>query len=143
MKYQFSLWPAGIRRLVSGISLLSMAAFPALADEAGKTEFMNSCASCHGADGKGSGPVSDALSLIAPDLTGLAASNEGQFPMLEVIQIIDGRSGVRGHGTDAGMPVWGAVYKAPLVGEIGSYGSEIAVRGRILSLALYLESIQE
>jgi mono/diheme cytochrome c family protein len=143
MKYQSSLRPVGFRSLVLGIGLVSMTAFATLADEAGKTEFMNSCASCHGTDGKGSGPVSDALSLIAPDLTGLAAANEGQFPMLEVIQIIDGRSGVRGHGTDAGMPVWGAVYKAPLVGEIGPYGSEIAVRGRILSLALYLESIQE
>ncbi len=132
-----------LRDVALGLGLVCAMAVGAFADEAGKLEFMNSCASCHGTDGKGSGPVSDALSLIAPDLTGLAAANEGQFPMLEVIQIIDGRSGVRGHGTDAGMPVWGAVYKAPLVGEIGPYGSEIAVRGRILSLALYLESIQE
>ncbi len=132
-----------LRHITLGLGLACVAAFGALADETGETEFMNSCASCHGTDGKGSGPVSDALSVIAPDLTGLAAANEGQFPMLEVIQIIDGRTGVRGHGTDAGMPVWGAVYKAPLVGEIGPYGTEIAVRGRILSLALYLESIQE
>ncbi|SDJ36418.1 Cytochrome c [Lutimaribacter saemankumensis] len=114
------------------------------ADEAGKTEYMNSCASCHGADGKGVGPVASALAFKIPKpLTGLAAANDGVFPMLEVIQIIDGRTGVRGHGTDSGMPVWGAVYKAPLVGEIGPYGTEVAVRGRILSLALYLESIQE
>jgi mono/diheme cytochrome c family protein len=114
------------------------------ADEAGKVEYMNSCASCHGADGKGVGPVASALAFKIPKpLTGLAAANDGEFPMSRVIQIIDGRTGVRGHGTDSGMPVWGAVYKAPLVGEIGPYGTEAAVRGRILSLALYLETIQE
>src|SRR6056297_711628 len=71
-----------------------------------------------------------------------AAENDGVFPMLEVIQIIDGRTGVRGHGGED-MPVWGAVYKAPLAGEIGDYAAETIIRGRILSLALYLESIQE
>jgi len=114
------------------------------ADEAGQVEYMNSCASCHGADGKGVGPVASALAFKIPkSLTGISAANDGEFPMLKVIHIIDGRTGVRGHGTDSGMPVWGAVYKAPLVGEIGQYGTEAAVRGRILSLALYLESIQE
>jgi mono/diheme cytochrome c family protein len=131
-----------LRRIAVGLGIACLAVSSAFAEEAGEREFMNSCASCHGKDAQGSGPVSDALSLIAPDLTKLAAANDGVFPMLQVIQIIDGRSGVRGHGTDAGMPVWGAVYKEPLAGEIGTYGSEIAVRGRILSLALYLESIQ-
>lgn len=129
-----------------GSAVLAMAPMvgPASADESGMVEYMNSCASCHGADGKGAGPVASALSINIPKpLTGLSAANDGDFPMLQVIQIIDGRSGVRGHGTASGMPVWGAVYKAPLVGEIGQYGSEAAVRGRILSLALYLESIQE
>lgn len=114
----------------------------AFADSTGEIEYMNSCASCHGIGGKGMGPVSEVLSVVAPPLTDLSADNDGVFPMLETIQIIDGRTGVRGHGTE-GMPVWGAVYKAPMEETVGSYGSEIAVRGRILSLALYLESIQE
>ncbi|MCK0104654.1 c-type cytochrome [Pseudohalocynthiibacter aestuariivivens] len=121
-----------------------MSGLAASADETGEREYMNSCASCHGVDGKGAGPVASALSINIPKpLTGLSAANDGEFPMLEVIQIIDGRTGVRGHGTAASMPVWGAVYKSPIVGEIGPYGAEIAIRGRILSLALYLESIQE
>lgn len=113
------------------------------ADEAGKIEYMNSCASCHGADGKGSGPVMTSLNFVAPPLTGLSTANDGVFPMLEVIHVIDGRTGVRGHGTSEGMPVWGAVYKSPIVGQTGDYGAEAIVRGRILSLAYYLESIQE
>ena len=131
------------KALLVGAVIACMSGPAALADESGKVEYMNSCASCHGIDGKGSGPVMTSLSLVAPPLTGLTAANDGTFPMLEVIHIIDGRTGVRGHGTDAGMPVWGAVYKEPLAGEIGVYGAEVAVRGRILSLAYYLESIQE
>lgn len=133
-----------LRALGLGVALACMSGLVASADEAGEREFMNSCASCHGVDGKGAGPVASALSINIPKpLTGLSAENDGEFPMQKVIQIIDGRSGIRGHGTGAGMPIWGAVYKAPLAGDIGVYASEIAVRGRILSLALYLESIQE
>lgn len=132
-----------VRALGLGAAL-ACAGGAALADDAGEREYMNSCASCHGVDGKGNGPVASAYAMtIGKPLTRLAAENDGVFPMLDVIQIIDGRQGVRGHGTDAGMPVWGAVYKAPLAGEIGPYAAEIAVRGRILSLAYYLESIQE
>lgn len=131
-------WSLGI-----GVALALAAAAPAIADEAGEQAYMDACASCHGADGNGSGPVSEYLTIVAPPLTGLSAANDGEFPMLEMIQIIDGRTGVRGHGTESGMPVWGAVFKAPLEDEIGNYAAETAVRGRILSLAYYLESIQE
>jgi len=132
------------RAIGLGVALACMSGFAASADETGEGEYMNSCASCHGVDGKGAGPVASVLSIKIPKpLTGMSAANDGEFPMLKVIQIIDGRTGVRGHGTAASMPVWGAVYKSPLVGEIGAYGTEIAVRGRILSLALYLESIQD
>lgn len=120
---------------------IGLAATSAVAEEAGEAEYLSACASCHGVAGEGGGPMNDVLSIAVPSLTGLAAENDGVFPMLEVIQIIDGRTGVRGHGGE-GMPVWGAVYKAPLAGEIGDYAAETAVRGRILSLALYLESIQ-
>ncbi|WP_112323175.1 c-type cytochrome [Oceanibium sediminis] len=112
------------------------------AQAVGEREFMNACASCHGADAKGSGPVGDALTIVAPDLTGLSARNGGAFPLQHVVQIIDGRKGVRAHGSEA-MPVWGAVFKAPIEGEISDAGAENAVRGRILGLAYYLESIQE
>ena len=132
-----------VNTLIAGALVGFVAAPAALADDAGQVEYMNSCASCHGADGKGEGPVTSSLSFVAPPLTGLAAANDGVFPMLDVIHIVDGRTGVRGHGTEAGMPVWGAVYKDPIAGEIGTYGAEAAVRGRILSLAYYLESIQE
>jgi mono/diheme cytochrome c family protein len=112
----------------------------ASADEAGRAEYLASCASCHGDAGAGDGPLAELMTVPVPGLTGLSAANEGAFPMLEVIQVIDGRTGVRGHGYP--MPVWGARYKAEAM-EAGDYAAEIETRGRVLSLALYLQSIQE
>jgi len=110
------------------------------ADEAGRAEYLASCASCHGETGAGDGPLAELMTVSMPALTGLSAANDGAFPMLKVIQVIDGRVGIRGHGYP--MPVWGARYKADAMGS-GDYAAEIETRGRLLSLALYLQSIQE
>lgn len=123
----------------AGIALMAMGAS---AENAGKAEYDNNCAVCHGEAGSGSGPMMDWLTIGVPKLTGLSAANDGVFPMQEVIQVIDGRTGVRGHGGES-MPVWGTAFKAQAADTSGGYGAEIEARGRILSLALYLESIQE
>lgn len=123
---------------------LAILAAPAttLADATGEQEYMNSCAVCHGIDGAGRGPMMQVLSVAPPPLTGLSQANDGVFPMARVIEIIDGRRDVRGHGT-TNMPVWGAVYTQPTQAQVDPEGARLAVRGRILSLAYYLESIQE
>ncbi len=120
--------------------LLAAASGQTYADEAGKAEYMNSCASCHGASGRGDGSLADLMTVTVPSLTNLSQKNDGVFPMLDVIQTIDGRQGTRGHGYP--MPVWGSRFSDAMP-DMGPYGSEVAVRGRILSLAIYLESIQE
>lgn len=102
---------------------------------------MRFCAVCHGESAKGTGPLAPLLNVEVPDLTGLAKRNDGEFPMLKVIQIIDRRTGVRGHGGP--MPIWGDYFKAAAVERAGEYGAELIVRGRILAIAQYLESIQE
>ena len=112
----------------------------ALADEEGQELYMDACATCHGAAAMGQGPMAEFMSVNVPSLRELAKNNDGVFPMLDVIQIIDGRTGVRGHGSE--MPVWGRQFKAEVIDEVGAYGSEIYARGKILSLAYYLESIQ-
>ena len=116
---------------------------PALAEEAdiGARLYQESCSGCHGATGKGGGELSQLLNIETPALTGLAAANDGVFPMLDIIHVIDGRSGVRGHGGP--MPIFGSLYWASSVTAGTDYGSVVEVRGRILSLAMYLESIQE
>ncbi|MCO4848353.1 MAG: c-type cytochrome [Yoonia sp.] len=124
------------------ISLL----YPAvtLADEIGKAEYMNTCATCHGEGAAGDGPLAELMTVPVPPLTGLSAANDGAFPMLEVIQTIDGRSGTRGHGYP--MPIWGARFRSEISDADSAginYGTETIVRARMLSLALYLESIQQ
>lgn len=116
--------------------LLTGAAF---ADDLGKELYMNSCATCHGESAAGDGPLAELMTVGVPALTGLSAANEGEFPMLKVIQTIDGRQGTRGHGYP--MPVWGKRLARDL--DTDDYGSEEIIRGRILSIAYYLESLQE
>jgi hypothetical protein len=129
-----------MRKHALTLAAICLAAVPAVADEAGQVAYEQYCATCHGPGGKGDGKLTEILSVPVPDLTQLSANNDGVFPMLYVIQTIDGRTGVRGH--DLPMPVYGALFKERM-SEIGPYAAEIALRGEILSIAYYLESIQQ
>lgn len=111
----------------------------ALAQDAGEQIFMQYCSTCHGADAKGAGPLTELMLAKPADLTQLAANNDGVFPMLNVIHVIDGRTGLRAHGSP--MPTYGNIFKAEAKG--GDYAEEVAARGRILSVAYYLERIQQ
>ncbi|WP_245866690.1 c-type cytochrome [Oceaniglobus roseus] len=120
---------------------LILATGGARAEDAGRQEYMYNCSACHGESARGDGPVARYLNVSTPDLTALARKNDGVFPLLHVIQVIDGRSGVGPHGTP--MPVWGERFMKDGVEDAGPYAAEVIVRGRILSLAEYLESIQK
>lgn len=112
--------------------------------ELGETEYRRHCAACHGVDGKGDGPVAEFMTQKPADLTGLAKRHGGRFPTETVYRIIDGRNGLRPHGTEE-MPVWGERYEAEsLRGQPLPPGidPEFVVHARILSLVYYLESIQ-
>lgn len=125
--------------LVAGLAGLGVA--HAQDTDLGKDLYIQYCGSCHGVEAKGDGPLTELLTQEVPDLTGLAARNDGVFPMLDVIHIVDGRTGVRSHGGP--MPVWGEIFTEERAGMGGPYGDVLVVRGRVLSLALYLESVQE
>jgi mono/diheme cytochrome c family protein len=99
------------------------------------------CAACHGATGMGDGDMANVVTIPSPNLTQLAKNNDGVFPMLRVMHVIDGRSGTRAHG--GAMPLWGRVFSDEIGDSEGAYGSVLEVRGRVLSLAKYLESIQQ
>lgn len=108
-------------------------------DGAGQALYMENCATCHGTQGTGDGPLAELMTVPMPDLTQISAAHDGTFPMLETIMVIDGRTGIRGHGYP--MPVWGDRFKAEVPTD--DHAAEIDARGRVLSLALYLQSIQE
>jgi mono/diheme cytochrome c family protein len=58
--------------------------------DAGRYEYQAGCAACHGADGKGGGPVSSGLTVRPADLTVLAKKNNGVFPLSSVYDTIYG-----------------------------------------------------
>jgi len=105
-------------------------------------EYRNSCAVCHGEDGRGDGNLVNFLNVKPTDLTKLTDNNHGEYPFLKVFQVVDGRSMVSGHGT-RDMPVWGKRYVEEMGETYGPYGGEAAVRARILDLVYYIQSIQD
>lgn len=114
--------------------------------DAGKLLFQSSCASCHGIDGKGKGPLRDQLKVAPTDLTVLSRKNGGVFPVGAMYEIIDGRTAIAAHGTRE-MPVWGT-YTSRLLPPSDilidpSYDLEAVVRARILAIIDYLNRIQE
>ena len=64
---------------------------PAQGLDAGKSEFVSSCAPCHGADGKGDGPLGTQLKTKPADLSVLTKKNGGAFPFSAAYEFIDGR----------------------------------------------------
>jgi mono/diheme cytochrome c family protein len=105
-------------------------------------EYNVSCLVCHGTRGKGDGPMAPALKQKPTDLTKLEQQNDYKFPFLKVFQVIDGRATVPAHGT-CEMPVWGRRYIEDVGDKYGPYGSEAAVRARVLELVYYVQSLQE
>ncbi len=94
------------------------------------------CATCHGIDGKGVGPMTEWLKIQSPDLTRMSIREGGKFPFVRVQRIISGEANVTaGHGTRE-MPVWGPVFS-----QI-AWDQDLG-RIRIYNLAKYLEKIQE
>src|SRR5262245_9374746 len=71
----------------------------------GQQTYERACASCHGVDARGDGPVAPTLKVPPPDLTTLARRNGGVFPRDHVIAAVTGTIPIPAHGT-AEMPVW-------------------------------------
>jgi mono/diheme cytochrome c family protein len=103
----------------------------------GKELFAFYCASCHGRDGKGDGPVSRALKAPAPDLTTISQRNKATFPRQRLIAIVNGteKTETPVHGSQE-MPVWGPIFRA-----IDAHDRLNGVR--VANLVDYLESIQQ
>jgi mono/diheme cytochrome c family protein len=106
----------------------------------GKEMFQTYCSPCHGKSGKGDGPAGPAMRVPPPDLTKLAAKNNGVFPEAEVAEAL--REGptatptTSAHGSQT-MPVWGPVFRSMSPQTAG------LTNLRIHNLVEYVRSIQE
>ena len=101
----------------------------------GRQIYKDHCASCHGSDAKGNGPVAPSLRKPPPDLTTLAKRHGGTFPEEYVTDVLRFGLGFSAHGSSE-MPVWGPIF------QYQEHYNEAAVRQRIKNLCEYLESIQ-
>lgn len=109
-----------------------------LEDYSGEELFGRFCASCHGTEAMGDGPVSRSLNVAVPDLTRIA-SRYGEFPAARIRDIIDGRGIDMGaHGTRT-MPVWGYEF---WVDEGADVTAQRAVRNAINKIVEHLRSLQ-
>ena len=102
----------------------------------GRQMYMSYCASCHGVDGRGSGPVASSLKTPPSDLTALSKNHNGEYPSNYVISVLQSGISAPAHGTTA-MPVWGSIF-AQLDGGQTSLTKTL----RISNLNAYLRKIQ-
>lgn len=104
----------------------------------GRELYEQHCMFCHGAAGKGDGPLAEDLRVRPADLTTIAKRRAWTFPEVEVREIIDGRRSVRGHGGKE-MPIWGRIFSD--TGVLGK-PDEAGAREKLQKLVDYLRSIQ-
>jgi len=137
------------RAVLSGCALIAICGFgvaqktkeviihaPNTSATSGKEMFLAYCATCHGKEGKGDGPVASALKVPPANLTTLSKRNNGKFPSVQVVNAITGRGGVRAHGSKE-MPVWGPIFMTM------EHQHQSEVRLRVANLADYIKSLQQ
>jgi len=133
-----------IASIAGGLALLGVLADPPASAQSGDAvrrvsgsyTYRTYCASCHGAKGKGDGPLAQSLRFAPPDLTRIAERNGGVYPADDVYQMIDGRKPLKGHG-GPDMPVWGDAFK-----NTESGGGDEAVKAKIEALVDYIKTLQ-
>jgi len=94
------------------------------------------CASCHGTDARGDGPMAKSLKVPPPDLTRIYLRNGGVFPLKRIGRIISGEEQLPGGHGSREMPVWG-----PFFSQVDD-DQDLGLM-RIDNLARYLEQIQK
>ncbi|MFZ5965046.1 c-type cytochrome [Thalassococcus sp. BH17M4-6] len=131
---------------LSFLAALTLAACEPTGDTAmpgaseGQRLFMENCAVCHGADGKGNGPMARAMTKAPANLTLIAVRNGDTFPRARVLSTIDGyaRSAVEGPN----MPEFGELLRGDLIPLDTGDGVETPTPRKLVALLEYLESIQ-
>jgi mono/diheme cytochrome c family protein len=107
--------------------------------ERGRSHFVRYCASCHGVNGDGAGPVADALVTRPPDLRQLFRRYGTPLDRHRVGAWIDGRTSVVAHGPRE-MPVWGERFDALPPDDLSR---ERTIQERLADLLAYLETLQD
>ena len=125
--------------LIMGFALMIFVVLPATTtgqdkdpNVRGRKLYVQYCASCHGMDAKGSGPVAPALKVAPTDLTTIA-KRHGKWDGIAVEMYISGDKEVVAHGTRE-MPVWGAYFQSKRDRSVAALN--------LYALMRYLEAVQ-
>jgi cytochrome c len=128
-----------IRNAVS-IGLLALASQAGAQDvETGAELYQHYCATCHGIDATGHGPMAGVLIIQPVDLTKLAGE-DGVFPTARVVARIDGRDPLVSHGSP--MPVYGPYFDGQDTSMKTPEGQPILTSQPIVDLVAYLQTLQ-
>lgn len=106
----------------------------------GRNALLESCAVCHGVDGRGGGAMAQGLDPAPADLTTIRARHGGAFPRNRAMSIIDGFN--RGSHFSPAMPAFGETDLGDTVIVENPDGTAAPAPGTLLALADHLETIQ-
>ncbi len=109
--------------------------------EEGRALYMQHCATCHGLEADGKGPMAPAMVVQPSGLSRLALDNEGEFPLMRVVMRIDGRDPLVSHGSS--MPVYGEFFQGDDVAMKTAAGQPVMMGRSIADLVAYLQEIQQ
>ena len=118
-------------------------AAPTFAQDAdiGRAHYLTHCATCHGLEGAGDGPMTGVLLIKPVNLTELSAANGGTFPLERVVKRIDGREPLVSHGSP--MPVYGDYFEGSFdVPMKAPSGQPVLTSQPVVDLVAYLREIQ-
>ena len=130
-------------RPMFGVVCAGMVAFASQAVgqsvETGAELYQHYCATCHGIEATGHGPMAGVLVIQPVDLTKLAGE-DGVFPTARVVARIDGRDPLVSHGSP--MPVYGPYFEGQDTSMKTPDGQPILTSQPIVDLVAYLQTLQ-
>lgn len=130
-----------MKAIAAALSAICLAC-PSFAQDvtAGEELFKFHCATCHGIDARGNGPMAPALLVQPPSLHDLT-ERHGEFPVIRIVTRIDGRDPLVSHGS--AMPVYGWFFEGDGGALKTDSGQPIVTSRAIVDLVEYLRSIQD
>ncbi|SPJ28644.1 c-type cytochrome [Falsiruegeria mediterranea] len=120
--------------------VLGLAASASMAQDAemGEALYLKHCATCHGIEATGQGPMAGVLVIKPVDLTQL--EQDGIFPVERVAKRIDGRDALISHGSP--MPVYGDFFEGRDVAIKTHTGQPLMTSQPIVDLIAYMRTLQ-
>ena len=129
------------RGILLSVAMVGTTSAQEVSTRNGQDLYMTYCWQCHGRDATGNGPMAEMLAIVTPDLTKLAARNEGNFPTEVVAKKIDGRAPLLAHGGE--MPIFGPSLESDQnVALRLSSGQPLMTGLPLANVVAYLESLQ-